>query len=347
MTAAIKKALIGCGAAVVLVAAAAVATCAVGFWWLQRGGRVVQRTELVGPETQAFVTFIAASEDRALLDLFGTVERRASARKDGPPDWLHSLADFLSAAKVSHEGGGAASLFPLRGTVMVEKPEGADGQVIYVVSLGKHANLIRMFLGISDSERETETYRGEKVLIGRGGHDLSMALVQNNLLLSGDKRAIKLLIDRVKASGGASRPSAALFACIQGVDPGGEMPGFGGIVNDRKSIATVWQLGTGAPAGSEVALPDEFEGVGFRFGIASADSLRGDGYFYFTDEEAAAGASEALKSALMRLLSHYGLRPEISLRQEGSRLAVAVEAKGVQVALDGFFTHLQSPPPAR
>ena len=120
------------------------------------------------------------------------------------------------------------------------------------------------------------------------------------------------------------------------------MPGFGAILNNRKSVATVWQLGTGAPEGSEVSLPDEFEGVGFRFEVKSKDKIRGDGFFYFEDEEAAAGSQEALRSGLSRLFSHFELRPKVALHQDGSRLAVSVEVNGVQAALDRLFFRLQA-----
>ena len=61
-----------------------------------------------------------------------------------------------------------------------------------------------------------------------------------------------------------------------GVDPGGEMPGFGAIVNDRRSLAAVWQLGTGAPEGSEIALPEEFDGG--RAAVAETAPGRGCGH---------------------------------------------------------------------
>ena len=339
MTSVIKRGLFGCA----ILAALAVVTCTIGIWWVQRGGRVLHRTELIGPETQAFVTFIAAPEDRALVDLFATVERRVTARRENQPEWLHSFSEFLAGAQVSGNPGRAAALFPLRGAILIEKPPGEEGQVVYVLSLGKKANLVRMFLGIADSERERETYRGEKILVGRGGHDVSMVLVENNIVLSNNRHAIHVLIDRLKAPSGSNRCTEIMGACIQGVDPGGEMPGFGGIINERKSLATVWQLGTGAPEGAEIALPDDFEGVGFRFGVASADKINGDGSFYFNDEEAAAGSREALETGLSRLFTHVGLKADVDVRQEGSRLAVSVEAMGVQAALDRFFAKLQLP----
>lgn len=343
MTSIIRKGLIACGIGAALLGAA----CAVGLWWIQRGGRVVERSELVGPETQAFVTFIAVPEDRALLDLFATVQQRAAARYKNQPEWLHAFADFLSGAQVSGDPGKSSALFPLRGTAMVEKPPGKEGQVVYVLSLGRKANLLRMFLGLSDSEREKETYRGERIILRAGGHDLSMSLVGNNLVLSSDPGLVRLLIDRLKTPAGGGRPSDLLAACSVGVDPSGEMPGFGAILNDRKSIATLWQMGTGAPEGAEVALPEEFVGVGFRFGVASADALRGDGYFYFEDEEAASGSKEALSSGLSQLFSHFRLEPNVALYQEGRRLRVVIEAKGVQAALDRLFLHLRAPASAR
>ena len=83
MTAAFKKGLIGCGLAVALGA------CVVGIWWVQRGGRVVRRTELLGPETQAFVTFIADKGDPAVEDLLGSALRRLGAsRSENQPEGL-------------------------------------------------------------------------------------------------------------------------------------------------------------------------------------------------------------------------------------------------------------------
>src|SRR5439155_2794430 len=188
----------------------AVAAGAAGLWWIKRGGPVVERTELVGPETQAFATFIATPKDRALLDLFASIERRADQKREGQPDWLHSFAEFLAAARISGDTGKIAALFPLRGSVLVEKPRGGESALVYVVSLGKMANLVRMFLGVADSERETETYRGERINMGKGGHDFSIALVRNNLILSGDARAIRPIIDRLKGTSGSIRPSERL-----------------------------------------------------------------------------------------------------------------------------------------
>ena len=343
----VRRLALGCAAAAALVVLLAVAAGAAGLWWIKRGGPVVERTELVGPETQAFATFIATPKDRALLDLFASIERRADQKREGQLDWLHSIAEFLAAARISGDPGEIAALFPLRGSVLVEKPRGGESALVYVVSLGKMANLVRMFIGVADSERKTETFRGERITLGKGGRDVSTALVRNNLVVSTDPRAIRLIIERLKGMSGASRPSERLKMCIQGVDPSDEMPGFGGILNDRKSIAAVWQLGTGAPEGSEVALPDDFAGVGFRFAIASADAIRGDGYFYFQDEGAAAGSDEELRSGLARLFEHYGLKPQVSVRQDGSRLTVRVEAKGVQAALDRFFARVGSAAPTR
>ena len=125
---------------------------------------------------------------------------------------------------------------------------------------------------------------------------------------------------------------------MQDVDPRSEMPGYGALVNERTSLASLWQMVTGAPEGSEISLPDTFEGVGFRFGFASADVLRGDGFFYFQDEEAAAGAVPQLQAAVSRMCNHFRLKPTIEIRQEGSRLHVAVEARGVQLAIDHYLT---------
>jgi hypothetical protein len=198
--------------------------------------------------------------------------------------------------------------------------------------------VVRMWLGFTDSERETEIYRKERIILGRERSDFSMAFVGSNLILSRDPRVVRMLIDRVKGAALSARPSDSIEAVLRDVDPRREMPGYGALVNDRASLASIWQELTGAPEGSGIALPDSFEGVGFRFGFSSADTLRGDGYFYFGDEEAAAGGQHQLETAIMTMFSHLRLSPNVAIEQEGSRLHVTVEARGVQAAIDHFMT---------
>ena len=343
MTASLKRTLLGCS---LLLLIAAVAGTIGGYWWLHRGGPIVDRLQLVGPQSEAFVTFIAEAGDPAVTDLSASVLRRLqAAKKESQPEGMRFVAEFLSGAGISKD---PERLFPFRATGTIENLPGGRDEPVVTLSLGRMANLARLLLGIVDSEREKETYRGQKIILAPGGRDFSLSLVGNNLVAARDAGAIRLAIDRLEAGeGGARNLPEDLVRCIQGLDPGREMPGFGAIVNDKKALATVWQIVTGAPEGAEVPLPHEFQGVGFRFKIASADSLHGEGTFYFQDEEVAAGAADALWSGLTRAFSHFGLKPDVDVRPEGSRLEVRVDARGVQAALDRVFARLQPAPKSK
>lgn len=327
MTRSAKTLLAGCGALSVV----AIAVIVFGVWWFLRGSPVVDRLELVGPETQAFVTFLAVPEDRALVEVIQSLKQRSvSKRGDKRAEWLSALNDLISGARIYH----------VRASAMVESLPGGQSEVGIVVSLGKMSNLVRMLLGLADSEREVETYHKERIILGRDKQDFAMSFAGNNLILSRDVRTVELLIDRIKNVVAAGKPSDKMEAVLKDIDPRREMPGCGGLVNDPASgtsLGGIWRLVTDAPEGSEIALPPTFGGAGFRFGFVSADAVSGDGYFYFQDEEAAAGASDELESAILRMFGHYHLKPKVDIQQEGSRLHVSVEATGLQSALDQYF----------
>jgi hypothetical protein len=320
-----RKIVLGCAGAIVLV------VCAVGIaaWWMLRGGPVVDRLDLVGPETQAFVTFLAVPEDGALRSVVDSLERRADAKtRDRHGEWLHSLNDLLSSARLSH----------VRASATVEALPDGQNDVGVVVSLGRMANLVRMLVGIADSEREIRIYRKHRIMLGREKQDYAMAFVGNNLILSRNPSVIMLLIDRIEAATASSGVlSEKMEAVLEDIDPEQQMPGYGALVNDKASLASIWRLVTDAPPGSEIVLPEEFEGAGFRFGFVSADAVRGDGYFYFHDEEAAAGSVPQIEDAIMRTFARYHLKPRVEIEQEGSRLRVNVEAGGLQAGIDRYF----------
>jgi hypothetical protein len=325
VTPGVRKLLIGCGVVSALLGAGLVA----GIWWFFRGGPVVDRLDLVGPQTQAFVTFLAVPEDGALQQVIDSLKRRpvpAGSEKTG--EWLRWAGDFMSGARAYH----------VRATAMAETLDDGQSQVGLVVSLGRMANFVRMLVGISDSERETEVYRGERIVHGRESQDPAMSFVDNNLILSRDVRVVKSIIDRLKKAAPLSGPSAAMEHVLREIDPQREMPGYGALINDRASVASIWQAVSGAPEGSEIALPENFTGVGFRFGFATADSIKGDGYFYFRDEEAAEGGRRQIEEAISRMCSHFHLKPQVVVEQQGSRLHVLVEATGVQDAIDHILT---------
>ena len=297
-----------------------------------RGGPVPDRMELVGPTTQAFVTFLVVPEDRALLEVVDSLRRRsAEGGADRRAEWLRSLNDLISGARIYH----------VRATAIVEALPGGESEVGFVVSLGKMANLVRMLLGIADSEREVQTYRKERIILGREKHDLAVSFVGNNLILSRDPQTIRVLIDRLKRAAGTAEPSERLQAMMRDLETKQDLPGYAALINEKTSLASIWRMVTGAPEGSEIALPGSFEGAGFRFGLASADSLRGDGFFYFEDEEAAAGALPQLETALRRVFAHFRLKSKVGVEQEGSRLRVSVEAQGIQRALDHYFDRVR------
>lgn len=325
MTPRTRKLVLGCGAlAIVLLAAAGV-----GAWWALRGGPVVDRLDLVGPETEAFVTFLAVPDDAALRQAVDSLKRRAAGRSgDRHGEWLRTLNDLLSSARLSN----------VRASAMVETLPGGESEVGMVVSLGRMANLVKMLVGIADSEREIETYRKQRIMLGREPQDFAMSFVGNNLIVSRSPKVIHLLIDRLETPGGvAGSPSDVMQSVLKDIDPEREMPGYGALINDKASLASIWRIVTGAPQGSEIALPQDFEGAGFRFGFASDDVVRGDGYFYFKDEEAAAGSVEQIEAAISRMFARYRLKPRIDIQQEGSRLRVEVEASGLQAGLDHYF----------
>src|SRR5712691_7522 len=84
-------------AAGVLVAATLVVAGGFVLWRYLRGGPVEDRLDLVGAETQAFVTFLAVPEDRPLVDLIESLKRRpAGAGGEKRAEWLRSLSDPLS-----------------------------------------------------------------------------------------------------------------------------------------------------------------------------------------------------------------------------------------------------------
>ena len=321
-----RKLLIGCGAAAALLGAALVA----GVWWFMRGGPVGERLDLVGPRTQAFVTFLAVPEDRALQEVVESLRKRPAHAGDAKrTEWMGWLGDLLSGARVYH----------VRASALAESLDDGQSQVGVVISLGRMANVVRMLVGISDSERESETYRGERIIHGRENLDLDMAFVDNSLVLSRDPRVVKALIDRLKKAAPDEGPSDPMSDVLSGLDDAeGEMPGYGALLNDRASVASLWQLISGAPEGAEIALPENFSGVGFRFGFVSADAIRGDGYFYFGDEEAAQGGTRQIEAAIQRLCAHFRLKPQVVIEQQGSRLYVVVEAQGVQSAIDHLLS---------
>jgi hypothetical protein len=321
-----RKLLVGCGVVAALVGAALVA----GVWWFLRGGPVGERFDLVGPRTQAFVTFLAVPEDKALQEVVDSLRKRpALPGAEKHAEWMGWFGDLLSGARVYH----------VRASALVESLEGGDSQVGAVVSLGRMANVVRMLVGISDSERESETYRGERIVHGRETQDLCMSFVGNSLVLSRDVRVVKSLIDKLKKASADEGPSDSMSDVLRELD-GSEppLPGAGALLNDRASVASLWQMVSGAPEGAEISLPENFRGVGFRFGFASADVIKGDGYFYFGDEEAAQGGTRQIEAAIQRLCAHFRLEPQVILEQQGSRLHVVVEARGVQRAIDHLLT---------
>ena len=322
----VRKLLIGCGAVSLLLGVCAI----VGVWWFLRGGPVVDRLDLVGPHTQAFVTFLAVPEDRALQEVVESLrKRRSHPGSEKTAEWMSWFGDLMSGARVYH----------VRASALAETLSDGQSQVGFVVSLGRMANFVRMLVGISDSERETESYRGERIVHGRESQDLCMAFVDNNLVLSRDVRVVKALIDRLKkAAPEQGGPSEAMQDVLRELDPERKHPGYGALINDRASVASLWQTVSGAPEGAELALPENFTGVGFRFGFASEDIIKGDGYFYFGDEEAAQGGSRQIEAAIQRLCAHFHLKPRVVLEQQGSRLHVVVEARGVQDAIDRVLT---------
>jgi hypothetical protein len=164
-----------------------------------------------------------------------------------------------------------------------------------------------------------------------------MTFVGNNLILAREPMAIKVLIDRLKNVTVSGKPSERMEGVLKDIDPRREMPGYGAIVNDKATMAGIWRLVTSAPEDSEIAIPEQFEGAGFRFGFASADVVHGDGYYYFEDEEAAAGATDQIEAAITRMGTHFHLRTKVDVQQEGRRLRVSVEADGLQSALDHYF----------
>jgi hypothetical protein len=318
-----KRAIAGIAVAAVVILIAAAA------WWFFRAGRVGDRLELIGPGTRAFVTFLATPEDRPLRELLQSLQRRTAAGPgDRQPEWIRSVGDSLSGAAIDH----------VRATGMVEA--GADGrtQVVLVVSLGRMARVVaKMWFGMAASEREVEVYRKARILLGRDRQDLAMAFVGNNLILSRDPAGIRSLIDRIGEPNRSASPSAPMKAVLKDVDPRAEMPGYGALVNDPDSLAALWQLATGAPEGSEIELPGSFEGMGFRFGFSSLDSIKGDGYVYFADDAAAEGAVPLIQDAIPRLFSHFGLKASAVIEPEGRRLRIDVLATGLQAALDRHF----------
>jgi hypothetical protein len=324
VTPGLRKLFIGCGAASVLLGAGVVA----GIWWFFRGGPVVDRLDLVGPQTQAFVTFLAVPEDHALQEVVESLRKRPTHAGEKNTEWMSWFGDLMSGARAYH----------VRASALAEKLDDGGSHVGLVVSLGRMANFVRMLVGISDSERETETYRGERIVHGRESHDLCMSFVDNNLVLSRDVRVLRSLIDRLKKAAPEAVPSRAMEDVLHELDPRRELPGTGALLNDRASVASLWQMVSGAPEGAEIALPENFKGVGFRFGFISADIIRGDGYFYFGDEEAAAGGMHQIEAAIQRMCAHFHLKPQLALEQQGSRLHVVVEAHGVQGAIDHLLT---------
>ncbi len=302
---------------------------ALGLWWFLRPSPAVDRLDLVGPETQGFVTFLAVPEDRALREVLDSLKKRsAAAGGDKQAEWIRSLGDTLSGAAIDH----------VRATGMIEALDEGGSEVAIVVSLGRMAKVVaKMWFGISGSEREVEVYHDARILLGREKQDLAMAFVGNNLILSRDPRAVRLLIDRLDRSASPAGLSQRMAEVLKDVDPMRELPGFGALVNDRESLASLWRMATGAPEGSGIELPGAFEGMGFRFGFGSADTIRGDGYAYFRDEEAAAGSIENLQTAIPKLFGHFGLKARPVIEQQGRRLRIEIDARGVQAALDRYF----------
>jgi hypothetical protein len=322
---ALRKLLIGCGVASALLGVGLIA----GVWWFFRGAPVVDRLDLVGPQTQAFVTFLAVPEDRALQEVVESLRKRpVQPGGEKHAEWMSWFGDLMSGARVYH----------VRASALAETLPDGQSQVGLVVSLGRMANFVRMLIGIADSERETETYRGERIVHGRESQDLCMSFVDNNLVLSRDVRVVKSLIDRLRKAEPEQGLSREMEDVLREIDPQRELPGYGALINDRASVASIWQAVSGAPEGAEIALPENFKGVGFRFGFASADIIKGDGYFYFGDEEAAEGGSRQIEAAILRMCAHFRLKPHIVLEQQGSRLHVVVEAGGVQSAIDHLLT---------
>jgi len=146
-----------------------------------------------------------------------------------------------------------------------------------------------------------------------------MAFVDNNLVLSRDVRVVKSLIDRLKKAAPeqgalarhAGRPSRA--------GPGAPASRLRCAHQRPRLGCEPLAGGLGRPRRAEVALPENFTGVGFRFGFASEDIIKGDGYFYFGDEEAAQGGSRQIEAAIQRLCAHFHLKPRVVLEQQGSR----------------------------
>jgi len=320
-----RKLLIGCGIAAALVGAGLI----LSVWWFLRGGPVGDRLDLVGPRTQAFVTFLAVPEDKALQEVVDSLRKRpAHPGEEKHGEWMSWFGDLLSGARAYH----------VRASALAESLDDGQSEVGVVVSLGRMANVVRMLVGISDSERESETYSGERIVHGHESQDLSMAFVGNSLVLSRDVRVVKTLIDRLKKSAPHEGPSEPMNDVLGELEPRQDLPGFGALLNERASVASLWQMLAGAPEGAEIALPENFKGVGFRFGFVSADVIRGDGYFYFGDEEAAQGGTRQIDAVIQRLCAHFRLKPQVVIEAQGSRLHVVVEASGVQEAIDHLLS---------
>jgi len=76
---------------------------ALGLWWVLRPSPAADRLDLVGPETQGFVTFLAVPEDRALREVLDSLKKRsAAAGSDKQAEWIRSLGDTLSGAAIDH-----------------------------------------------------------------------------------------------------------------------------------------------------------------------------------------------------------------------------------------------------
>jgi len=308
---------------------AALLLAGLGAWWYTRPMPLADRLDLIGPGTQAYVSFLADGDDKALRDLLDSLKSRTAAGpQDSRSEWLRALGENLTGAALDR----------VRATGLVETLGEGQSEVVIVVSLGRMAKVVaKMWFGISGSERELETYRKVRILLGRDRQDLSMAFVGNNLVMSRDPGAIHLLIDRLLDGAPSAGPSNAMRSFLRDIEPRQAMPGQGALVNDRASLASLWQMATGAPRGAEIELPADFEGMGFRFGFRSADVIHGDGYMYFTDEEAAAGGVPLLDEAIPKLFRHYGFDAKSEIEQQGRRLHVAVTGTGLQKAIDRYF----------
>lgn len=298
-------------------------------WWLLRPAPVVERLDLVGPETRAFATFLAVPEDRALREVIASIQKRSnSAPPQKRTEWIRSIGETLSGTAIDH----------VRATALVEALDDGRTEPAVVISLGRMAKVFaQMWFGISGSEREVEVHNKVRIVLGREKQDLAMAFLGNNLILSHDPAAVRLVIDRIKAGRAGGDPSERVRSMIRDVDPDSLMPGFGALLNDSASLSSVWRIVTGSSDDNEVMLPEEFEGLGFRFGLSSPDTLSGGGYAYFRDEESATSAKSLLDGAIPALLRHMGLNGVPVIEQEGRRLRIDIQATGVQVALDRIF----------